>query len=159
MSSFGMLRDGQRMSNIFFHTDVTLVDGLILQGGEWPSVLWYTDTSVTRAATRDLSWFIEKCHVLFPRVHAIKNFPYLNRLHLAHHIRLQETSDILPRWGADVKYPLPTEQGTCTMATSISEKMGCPHVEDSLSQWSWTDPPSLSCLCPFCNKSHNRRDS
>ena len=59
MSSFGMLRDGQRMSNIFFHMDITLVDGSILQGGEWPSVPWYPDTPVTGAATWDLSWFIE----------------------------------------------------------------------------------------------------
>ena len=39
------------------------------------------------------------------------------------------------------------------MATGISEKMGGPHVEDSLSPWTWTDPPSLSHLCLFCNKS------
>ena len=61
--------------------------------------------------------------------------------------------------GAYVKYPLPTEWGTCAMATGRSEKMGGPHVEDSLSPWSWTDPPSSSRLCPFCNKSHNSRDS
>ena len=41
------------------------------------------------------------------------------------------------------------------MATSVSEKMDGPHLEESLSPWTWTDPPSLSCLCPFCNKSHN----
>ena len=40
MSSFGMLKYGQKMSDIFFYTDVTLVDGSILQGGEWPSVPW-----------------------------------------------------------------------------------------------------------------------
>ena len=39
------------MSNIFFHTDVTLVDDLTLQGGEWPSVPRYPDTSITGAAT------------------------------------------------------------------------------------------------------------
>ena len=44
--------------------------------------------------------------------------------------------------------PLLTEWGTCAMATSISEKMGGPHIEDSLSPWSWTDPPSSSRLCP-----------
>ena len=45
------------------------------------------------------------------------------------------------------------------MDTGTSEKIGGPHVEDSLSPWSQTDPPSLSCLCPLCNKSHNNRDS
>ena len=130
--------------------DITLVDGSILQGGESPSVPWYPDTPETGAATLDLSWFIEMHWALFPRIGAIKDFPYLNRLHLAHHIRLQKASDILPRWGANVKYPLPTEQGTCTMDKGVSEKMGGPHVEDSLSPWSWTDTPSSSCLCPFC---------
>ena len=154
MSSFGMLRDGQRMSNIFFHTNVTLVDVSILQAGEWPSAPWYPNTP-----TWDLSWFIKIHHALFPRFHDIKDFPYPNRLHLAHHIRFQKTSDILPRWGAYVKYPLPTEQGTGAMATSIREKIGGPHVDNSLSPWSQTDPPSLSHLCPFCNKSHNSRDS
>ena len=51
MSSFGMLKEGTKMLNIFFHTDITLVDGLTLQGGEWPSVPWYPDTLVTGAAT------------------------------------------------------------------------------------------------------------
>ena len=106
MSCFGILRDGQEMSRYFFHMDVTLVDSSILQGGEWPSVPWYPDTPVTGVVTRDLSWFIEICH--------------LKRLHLAHHIRLQKTSDIFPRWGAYVEYPLPTEWGTCAMAASIS---------------------------------------
>ena len=76
------------MSDIYFHTDITLIDGLTLQGGEWPSVPWYPDTPVTGAATRDLSWFIKIRHALFPSVCAIEDFPYLNRLHLAHHIRL-----------------------------------------------------------------------
>ena len=156
---FWHAHDGQRMSNIFFHMDVTLVNGSILQGGGWPSVPWYPDTPETGAATQDLSWFIKICCALFPRVHAIKDFPYPNRLHLAHHTRLQKTSDILLRRDAYVEYPLSTEQGTCTMATGISEKMGGPHIEDSLSPWPWTNPPSLSCLCPFCNKSHNSRDS
>ena len=44
------------------------------------------------------------------------------------------------------------------MATGISEKMGGPHVEDSLSPWTQTISPTLSCVCPFCNKSHNSRD-
>ena len=35
------------MSNIFFHMDVTLVDGSTLQGGEWLSVPWYPDTPET----------------------------------------------------------------------------------------------------------------
>ena len=72
------------MSDIF-HTDITLVEGSILQGGEWPSVPWYADTSVTGAATQDLSWFIKICHV--PRVNAIKDLPYLGQLHLVHHIK------------------------------------------------------------------------
>ena len=67
------------------------------------------------------------------------------------------TSDILPLWGAYVDYPLPTEQGTCAMATGISEKTGGPHVEDSLSPWTQTKPPSLSHLCLYCNISHNSR--
>ena len=45
------------------------------------------------------------------------------------------------------------------MATGISEKMGGPHVEDSLSPWAWTKPLSLSHLCPYCNKLHNSRKS
>ena len=45
------------------------------------------------------------------------------------------------------------------MATGISEKMGGPHVEDSLTLWTQTASPTSSCVCPFCNKSHNSRDS
>ena len=33
MHSFDMLKDSQKMSDIYFHTDVTLVDRLTLQGG------------------------------------------------------------------------------------------------------------------------------
>ena len=51
MHSFDMLKDSQKMLDIYLHTDVTLVDGLTLQGGEWPSVPWYTDTPETGAAT------------------------------------------------------------------------------------------------------------
>ena len=51
MHSFDMLKDSQKISDIYFHTDVTLVDGLSLQGGEWPSVPWYPDTPKTGAAT------------------------------------------------------------------------------------------------------------
>ena len=50
MNCFGMLKEEQKMSNIFFHTDITLVDGSTLQGGEWPSVPWYPDTPETGAA-------------------------------------------------------------------------------------------------------------
>ena len=57
-----------------FHMDVTLVDGLILEGGEWPSVPWYPDTPLTGAATLGLSWFIKIHCACFPRVHAIKDF-------------------------------------------------------------------------------------
>ena len=64
------------MSDIFFHMDVTLIDDLILQGGEQSSVPWHPDTPVTGAATRDLSWLIAVCCSIFPRVHAIKNFLY-----------------------------------------------------------------------------------
>ena len=45
------------------------------------------------------------------------------------------------------------------MATGISEKMGGPHVEDSLTPWTQTASPTLSHVCPLCNKSHNSRDS
>ena len=41
MTFFGMLKECQKVSDIFFHMDITLVDGSILQGGEWPSVPWY----------------------------------------------------------------------------------------------------------------------
>ena len=51
MNSFGMLKEGQKMSNIFFHMDIPLVNGLTLQGGEWPSVPWYPDTPIAGAAT------------------------------------------------------------------------------------------------------------
>ena len=40
------------MSDIFFHTNVTLVDGSTLQGSEWPSVPWYPDTPETGALYR-----------------------------------------------------------------------------------------------------------
>ena len=61
-------------------------------------------------------------------------------------------------WGAYVEYPLPTECGTCAMATGFSEKMGSPHIKDSLTLWTQTASPTLSCVCPFCNKLHNSRD-
>ena len=51
MHSFDILQDSQKMSDIYFHTDVTLVDGLTQQGGEWPSVPWYPDTPEAGAAT------------------------------------------------------------------------------------------------------------
>ena len=54
------------MSDIFFHTDVALVDGSTLQGGEWPSVPWYLDTPEMGAALQDPSWFIEIHRGLFP---------------------------------------------------------------------------------------------
>ena len=147
------------MSDIYSHTYIILVHGLTLQGGEWPSVPWYPDTPEAGAATQDLSWLIEIHHTLFPRVCAIQDFLYPSRMHLTHHIRLRRMSDILPLWGAYIKYALPTEWGTCAMATGISEKMGGPHVKGPLSPWTQTKPPSLSCLCPYCNKSHNSRDS
>ena len=132
MNSFGMLKEEQKMSDIYFHTDITLFDGTTLQGSEWTSVPWYPDTPETGAALRDLSWFIKIHQGLFPSVHAIQDFPYPSRLHLAHHINLQRTSDIVPLWGMYVEYP------TCAMATGTSEKMGGPHVEDSLSPWTHT---------------------
>ena len=45
------------------------------------------------------------------------------------------------------------------MATGISEKMGGPHTEDSMTPWAQTASPTLSHVCPFCNRSHNSRDS
>ena len=113
----------------------------------------------TGAALPDLSWFIEICPGLFPRVHVTQEFLYPSRLHLAHHVNLQRPSDIVPLWGAYVEYPLPTECGTCAMATGMSEKMGGPHVEDSLSPWTQTKSPTLRWVCLYCNKSHNSRDS
>ena len=153
-----MLKEKQKMSNIFFHIDVTLVDGSTLQGGEWPGMSWYPDTPEALAALQDLSWFIEICRGLFLRVRAPQDFPYPSQLHLAHHIKLQRTSDIAPLWDVYVQYPLPMEHGTCAMATGISEKMGGPHVEDSLTPWTQTASPNLSHACPFCNKAHNSRD-
>ena len=38
MNSFSMLKEEEKMSNICFHTDVTLADGTTLQGSEWSSV-------------------------------------------------------------------------------------------------------------------------
>ena len=76
------------MLNIFFHTDVTLTDGLTLQGGEWPGVPWYPDMPETRAVLQDLYWFIEIHWGLSPRVQTLQDFPYLSRLHLAHLIKL-----------------------------------------------------------------------
>ena len=64
-------------------------------------------------------------------------------------INLQRTSDILPLWGAYIEYPLPTEWGTCAMATGISENIDSPHVKDSLSLWAQTKPLSLSHLCLY----------
>ena len=63
MCSFDMLKNSQKMSDIYFHTNVTLVGGSTLQGGEWPNVPWYPDTPKAGAATQDLSWFI-KIHSL-----------------------------------------------------------------------------------------------
>ena len=101
----------------------------------------------------------QNLRALFPRVHAIQDFPYPSRLHLAHHIYLQRTSDILPLWGVYVEYPLPTECGTCAIDTAISEKMGGPCVDDSLSPWAQTKPLSLGHLCLYCNNLNNSRES
>ena len=51
MSSFDMLKDGQKMLDIYFHTNVTLANGSTLQGGEWLIVPWYPDTPEAGAAT------------------------------------------------------------------------------------------------------------
>ena len=134
MCSFDMLKDSLKMSDIYFHTDVTLTDGLTLQADEsqvYPGTLTHLKLELPHE-------IIKICHALFPRVRAIQDFPYPSRMHLAHHINLQRMSDILPLWGVYVKYPLPTEWGTCAMATSISEKMGGPHFKDSLSPWRQT---------------------
>ena len=50
MSCFDMLPEGQKMSNIFFYTDITLGDGSTLLGGEWPGVSWYPDMLEAGAA-------------------------------------------------------------------------------------------------------------
>ena len=68
MNCFGVLPKKQRMSSILFHMNVTLTDGLILQGGEWPGVPWYPDMPETGAALHDLSWLVEIHQGLFPRV-------------------------------------------------------------------------------------------
>ena len=52
-----------------------------------------------------------------------------------------------------------SECNTCAMATGIREKMGGPHIKDSLSPWTQTISPTWSCVCLYCNKSHNGRDS
>ena len=57
MNCFSMLKEEQKMSDIF-HTDITLVNGSILQGGKWPSVPWYPDTPETGVALHNLSWLI-----------------------------------------------------------------------------------------------------
>ena len=51
MHSFDMLQDSQKLSDIYFHTDFTLIEGSTPQGGEWPSVPWYPDTLETGAVT------------------------------------------------------------------------------------------------------------
>ena len=56
------------LSTLFFHTDIMCKDGLVIPGGEWPSVDRMTDTISLGAATRDMSWFVRFCHALFPRV-------------------------------------------------------------------------------------------
>ena len=61
MNCFGMLKEEQKMSNIFFHMDITLVD---------------PDTPESGAALRDLSWFIKIYQGLFPRIRAIQDLPY-----------------------------------------------------------------------------------
>ena len=63
-----MLPEGQKMSNQFFHTDVTLTDGSTLLGGEWPGISWHPDMPEAGAVLQDLSWLIEIHQGLFPRV-------------------------------------------------------------------------------------------
>ena len=62
----GLIGDDTVLSALFFHTDVMCKDGLVIPGGEWPSVNWMTDTPLLGAATRDMSWFVGFCHALFP---------------------------------------------------------------------------------------------
>ena len=45
------------------------------------------------------------------------------------------------------------------MVTGISEKMGGPHIENSLTLLTQTVSPTSSHVCPFCNKYHVSRDS
>ena len=63
-----LIGDDTVLSTIFFHTDIMCKDGSVILGGEWPSVDWMTDTPSLGAATRDMSWFVEFRHALFPRV-------------------------------------------------------------------------------------------
>ena len=64
----GLIGDDMVLSTLFFHTDVMCKDGLVVPGGEWPSVDWMTDAPSLGAATRDMSWFVGFCCTLFPRV-------------------------------------------------------------------------------------------
>ena len=77
------------------------------------------------------------------------------QLHLVNPFKLCGTSDISPKWGAYIKYPLPTERGQCAMATGICKGMGGPHAEKALSPYTPADPPTLSQLCAYY-KSDNK---
>ena len=125
MNCFGMLKEEQKMSDIFFHTNVTLVDGSTLQGDEWPSVPWYPDTPEL-----ELPYEIYLGSSKFTGVSFQEFMPYRTS-----HIQADCILHIVPLWGAYVEYPLPTERDTCAMATGMSEQMGGPHIKDSLSQW------------------------
>ena len=70
-----MLPEKQKMLNIF-HMDVTLIDGLTLQGSKWPGVSWYPDMPEVGAELQDWSWFIQIHRGLFPRVQTLQDFPY-----------------------------------------------------------------------------------
>ena len=68
MNCFGMLHEKQKVSDIIFHMDITLEDGLTLLGGKWPGMAWYPNMPEISAALQDLSWFIGIHQGLFPRV-------------------------------------------------------------------------------------------
>ena len=142
----------------FFHTDVTLTDGLTLQGGGWPGVPWYPDMPETRAALWDLSWFIKICQGLFPRVWVLQDFPYPSQLHLAHHITLRRTSNIALLWGAYVEYPCQQNMAPVPWPQASVRKWVVLMSKILLTPWTRTASPTSSHVCPFCNKLHNSRD-
>ena len=113
-----------------------------VSGQGCPGTLTHQKLVLLSAIYPGLSRFIEDCFPGFEGL--VEDFPYPSQLYLAHHIKLQKTSDIAILWGTYVEYPLPTEHGTCAMATGISEKMGGPPIESS----STLDSDSISNLEP-----------
>ena len=85
------------------------------------------------------------CHSLFPHVQVISNFPYPGKLSLKDPIKPQAKSkDVSPLWGVYVEYPLPTEWNLGGTVTGIGDRMGGPHVFDSLTLYTTADPATSS---------------